>query len=485
MSGPSFDDQQRGPEDAQGEGLSGDAGALGGAEVEREEAAPAGRAASAQLRESSGEDHAALMDPANQSLAEALRITFRLLMVGMVVLAVFFLFSGVTRVPEGQRGIELRFGRVVAGDVSPGLRFAMPFPIGELVRVSKGQVPVQLDASFAPRGAAGTPVDRWPLGSSLAPGQDGYHVTADLNIAHSQWAATYVRDDHESFAARITPEHADRIVEAALERAIVRAVAETPIDDLLKASPGDADSLARRARALAQAQLDAIGSGIRLETLNLRTRVPPRATAGEFAAVQAATSQAAEERERAIEHRNTTLSNVAGTAAEALTQMISEYERLLALGESEEAAETLSRIHAVLDGKSLAGVPPVSGEVTEIMNRAEAERSRTVQRARADLATFQAALAGYRENPELLIARTWGSALSDLLREDWVEKMVIPPGGELYLAINRDPEIERQQIIRRQSEEVQDTMRERFEELRRNRGSSRGEPASRSSATVR
>ena len=53
------------------------------------------------------------MDPANQSLANALRLSFRVLQAVIVVLVAMFLISGVKIVKQGQSGVMLRFGAVV------------------------------------------------------------------------------------------------------------------------------------------------------------------------------------------------------------------------------------------------------------------------------------------------------------------------------------------------------------------------------------
>ena len=55
------------------------------------------------------------LDPANQSLAEALRTTFRILKFFMVVLVVLFLASGAIVVDQNEQAVVFRFGRPVGG----------------------------------------------------------------------------------------------------------------------------------------------------------------------------------------------------------------------------------------------------------------------------------------------------------------------------------------------------------------------------------
>ena len=49
------------------------------------------------------------MDPANQSLGEALRLSYRLLQVAIVGLLITFLFSGFQTVQEGMSGVRTIF----------------------------------------------------------------------------------------------------------------------------------------------------------------------------------------------------------------------------------------------------------------------------------------------------------------------------------------------------------------------------------------
>ena len=64
------------------------------------------------------------MDPANQSLAEALRLSFRVLQVVIVILIALFLFSGFQTVQEGYTGV-----RTVA-DLATHTRFIRVSPAG-------------------------------------------------------------------------------------------------------------------------------------------------------------------------------------------------------------------------------------------------------------------------------------------------------------------------------------------------------------------
>ncbi len=74
------------------------------------------------------------LDAAGRSLSDALRISFAILKVIMVVLVVGFLASGFRTVETGEQGIVLRFGQIQRTE-GPGWAWVFPYPIDELIRI--------------------------------------------------------------------------------------------------------------------------------------------------------------------------------------------------------------------------------------------------------------------------------------------------------------------------------------------------------------
>src|SRR5438094_904263 len=73
------------------------------------------------------------LDAGSQALSEALRSSFAIVKVVMVILLAVFLASGFFTVGPQQRAIILRLGRPIAqGEqalLGPGLHFSLPYPI--------------------------------------------------------------------------------------------------------------------------------------------------------------------------------------------------------------------------------------------------------------------------------------------------------------------------------------------------------------------
>jgi len=417
------------------------------------------------------------MDAANQSLADALRITYGFLQVAMVVLLILFVFSGFQKINEGERGISVFLGKPARTQLEPGAHLTWPYPIGELIRIGGGAVEIPIARIFMPNkpGATSddalldTPIDQFNNAGRLNPGRDGSLITADLNIAHTQWTVNYHRSNHLRFVENILPEQERTVIVVAARRAVIQVIAETTIDDLLKKS---AETIAAKVREITQHTLDGFGSGITVDRIVLVRKSPPLYLLDQFAKVQSAAQNAGKAREDALLERDQKLNQIAGRSASVLISMIDEYEQFIELDEQDQANDLLAKIDTVLgggetsyQGQETLGL--VSGEVSEILNQSQSKASARVSQAIADLEQFRAKQAQFAANPRLMIARDWSMAMNEFLNKDFVSTMYLPLGVDAELLINNDPEIDRERDRLRKRDEALEAMRERKEEFKR------------------
>lgn len=459
---------------------------------DQQQAAPSGpasdRSASVRLRTGADQsgDLASQMDPANQSLADALKITFVGLQAAMVLLAVLFVASGFTTVDEGETGIGVRFGRQVESTLNPGLRWTLPYPFGELVRVPKGTEEASVDRAFIPfvePGSEDVDNDRLPSRRELDPTRDGSNITGDLNLAHTQWTVNYRRDNHAAWAENIDPGPdfaVERLlVQNAVQRGVVHALAETSIDDLLK----DAGQLAPRVRDIAQQTLAEANSGIVIDQVILRRKIAPVSLLGDFAKVNNAQQEASKARENAQLEANQLLNAVAGQAARVLSERIDRYEEAVELGRAEEAELILAQIDRLLEGRRVeidgqVHEMLVSGEVSEILSRARNQAFRTVETAKAGAQLFEAKLAQFEANPDAMLSREWADAFSTFASKPFVEAFVISGeegGRTLELLLNSDPDTANDIIREQQRRRAEEANLDRERRLQQDRfNSNRG-----------
>jgi membrane protease subunit HflK len=199
------------------------------------------------------------MDSGSQALSEALRSSFVVVKIVMVILVFVFLGSGIFTVGPNQRAIILRLGRPV-GDgekalLGPGLHASWPYPIGEFQRVSiTGIQRVTSRAGWY----AVTPEQELagiepPAATTLNPAVDGYVLTADGNIVHTRATLTYKINDPIRYVFNFVD--ASNAVLNALDDAVLYTAAHFKVDDILTRDvAGYAEAVKRRVTELVERQ---------------------------------------------------------------------------------------------------------------------------------------------------------------------------------------------------------------------------------------
>ena len=424
------------------------------------------RPASITLR--GGEEGGAqsLMDPANQSLADALKITYRLLQVAMLGLVVMFLFSGLQSVQTGERGIRVIAGAVQDEDLPPGFQFSLPRPLGEIVKIKTGAEPLRLEDQFYPRIApemksrniseiAGSARDR------LDPAQDGHLITADLGIFHARVSAQWQRKEISKNARNINPDFEEGIVRAAIMRGVVHAASQLTTDEIYRSQPDPARTtpfpdFTAESKRLAQEILDANATGIEIINLTIEEKNPPLRLLEAFGLVLKSQATSNQEIAQAQSERAARMAQAAGTAAPVLLTLIDNYDVALATGKPGEADAILMQIDSIIEGKAIdvPGAPSdakLTGQAAALLSDAKQYRSSIVSRAQADSRTFEAKLGAFKANPGVLLTGEWSDAFATFLNRDTVQTFMLPPGKSIELWLNRDPDTARaQEMIRTQ-----------------------------------
>ncbi len=422
--------------------------------------------ASVTLRESQDESESGLLlDNANRSALDALRIAYSIMSWIMIGLVVLFVLSGFQSVSESERAVRLRFGRIDNANLGAGFQFAYPPPIGELKKIEIGQKSLRIVDAFYPalegRQRSQTIEELASRGGfrSYDPNKDGSLITADQNLAHAKWQVLYERARPTDWLTHIDEQREEEIIRLSVERAVVRAMSEITIEELIKQTAGAEGSVARRAERFAQEALDRLDSGIQISRLDMVDPGPPINLYNEFAAVNSAQSNANAERDRAQQDARTTLNQAAGGAAQTLIELIDRYERATDLGDTTSQQTLLSAIESVLSGAEVTVEPMaegesviaaarglVSGDVTRLISDAETYRRRVRDRALADVTRFRSKQDQYANNRRVLISREWAGAVNEFLKKDTVQAMFLPEGTDiLELLLSRDPQILRDQ----------------------------------------
>ena len=400
------------------------------------------------------------LDAAGKSLSEALRVSFIILKVIMVVLVVAFLASGFETVGPDEKALVLRFGKIrgVAEEermLGPGLHWVLPYPIDKLVRI-----PVEKTVNLAINSFwyYQKPQEILAEGAKIRPGptldpiRDGYCITrsekqkfairgsdgSDYNIIHCKWQLTYRIDDPERFFKNVYVEAVrpgqiyfdvitrsiTPLLEGLFEDAVVNTMVNYTIDGVMFEKVA---SVTDHVKRLFQENLDKIESGIKVVSVQLTRRNWPRQVREAFLA----SIRASQERQTAISEAKSyaekTLNETAGAVAEELFEVLE--------------GKTISEEEEKLLWDNIAGEAKV--KITD----AQTYRARVVETAEADAKYLQELLPEYRKRPELVLQAIYWDAIEQVLRNAG-EKFIIQPAEgikahEIRVIIDRDPTIKR------------------------------------------
>ncbi|MFN5945407.1 MAG: SPFH domain-containing protein [Phycisphaerae bacterium] len=418
---------------------------------------PARRAGSVTLRQNEdGPDSAALMDPANKSLADALNVLLGIIYIAVGALFLAYIAKGFNRVQEGEQGIRVVFGKMTHSGLAPGLHWAPPFPFGELIKVKTGVERVAIEEEFwvpIPAGTVNQSLDQLGPSQSLKPEDErtGSIITGDGNLVHARWSATYRRSNTREFAQNVLLTQEQELVRSAVKAGVVQACAEMNIDALLRQTADSSQTgVAARARQIAQDTLDAMQAGIVLESMQMTEVTPPLWVRKDFAAVQSATSQSQKALEEAQTARATILNETAGELSAYILERIDAYEAAIATDDKAKQTTVLAEIDSAMQGapvKTSDRDLRVSGSVTKTIADAQAYRSEVVSQAQSKDRRFRAMMSQFESNPLVMTQREWAGAVKAFYSKPQVQMLWLPAAGTgdvLQLSLNRDPLIQRE-----------------------------------------
>jgi len=394
------------------------------------------------------------LDAAGQSLTNALRVSFTILKVIMALLVFLFAVSGVFRVQPQEEALVLQFGKFRGeGEdrvLRPGLKFAFPEPISEVVRIPVQHVQTLTVESFwyfeteQEKLSRSTP--RVVVGP-LNPLRDGYCLTrndsdtglagTDYNIVHSRWAITYrikspvdffesvyirQRNPGEDFL-EAAAETVEPLLNSLASNAIVATMVNYSIDDAVRSK----SDIAVDVKNTLQQKLDAIGSGILIDAVRADRIVWPRQVDEAFQASTRASQESEQARIDAASYKDKILADTGGPNAEKVLS------RLMNEDLSQQQQEDL--------------VAQLSGQSQTLISEARAYRTRIVEEAKANAEYLKNLLPEYKKRPELILQKIYQDAVQEVLAGA-DEKIFIQPAQdgksrEIRIMINRDPQIKR------------------------------------------
>ena len=270
------------------------------------------------------------LDAGSQALSEALKSSFSIIKVVMVVLILIFLGSGFFTVQQSEKAILLRFGRPVGEGqnalLEPGPHWSLPYPIDECVKVpirSLQQVTSTVGWYYttpALEAAKSEP----PPNPSLNPAIDGYALTADGNIVHTRATLTYHVTDPIGFVFSFS--QATNAVQNALDNALLFCASRFKVDDILTRDViGFTEAVKSRVADLIKQQ----ELGIAIDQCTVQS-IPPRQLKGDFDRVITADQERGKVLDQARSYVSQVMSKSSADATNRVNLAESDRTRLVA-----------------------------------------------------------------------------------------------------------------------------------------------------------
>ena len=334
----------------------------------------------------------------------------------IIMICWFFTFGG-SFIVDGTREtvLLLHFGKFKQKYTS-GYHWCLPYPINSIIRVPKSNQTIR-SITFMPADRKSL-IERkkdGPAGGPLTPGKDGYLLTGDNSIVHTEWELVYKVENPEQYYTRcLTPVQpldpdvivrgedgeelgtrgANTMIKNILDDCVIKVTARWNVKNILYDRTNEYIS---EVKALLIRQLQNRGIGVSVESLALPVKRPPLQTIDAFDEAASASTQASIETESA-------------------------------------------RAYAIETSNS------AKSEAAEIIANARSYKERVVAEVVADKVYFTKLLEEYKKNPESVLVSLYSTALADALAQSKDKYAIgIHPGSrqELRLKLNPEPVIKK------------------------------------------
>ncbi len=348
-------------------------------------------------------------------LAKAL---FYLMTTVIAVMIAWFFTVGGSFIVDGTRETVLlmHFGKFKQKYTS-GYHWCLPYPVNSIVRVPKSNQTIR-SITFMPADRKSL-IERKKDGANssgpLTPGKDGYLLTGDNSIVHTEWELVYKVDNPEQYYTKcLTPAQPldpDEIVKGAngedlgtrgattmikniLDDCIIKVTARWNIKNILYDRTNE---YIAEVKNLLIRKLQERAIGVSVESLALPVKRPPVQTIDAFDEAASASTQASIETESAR-------------------------------------------------AKAIETANSAQSEAAEIIANAQSYKERVVAEVVADKVYFTKLLEEYRKNPESVLVSLYSTTLADALAQS-KDKYAIginrSSRQELRLKLNPEPVIKK------------------------------------------
>jgi len=242
---------------------------------------------------------------------------------GLIILVIIWIASGLYRVLPDEQGVVLRFGKFV-NTTQPGLNYHFPYPIEraltpKVTKVNRMDVGFRTgsDSGFSSGGIADVP-------------EESLMLTGDENIVNIDFSVFWVIKDAGKFLFKIQSPVVT--VKAAAETAMREVVAKSKLQSILTEGRSKIEI---ETQEIAQSLLDEYESGIQITQVQTQKADPPDEVIDAFRDVQAARADMERSKNEAEAYANDVIPRARGEAAKILQEAEAYKKQVVAAAEGE------------------------------------------------------------------------------------------------------------------------------------------------------
>jgi len=244
------------------------------------------------------------------------------IILGLILLIVIWVFSGLYRVLPDEQGVVLRFGKFVS-TTQPGLNYHLPYPV-ETVLTPKVTKVHRVDIGF--RAASDT-------GRTSEVGdvpEESLMLTGDENIVNIDFSVFWVIKDAGKFLFKIQSPVVT--VKATAETAMREVIARSRLQPILTKGRS---LIEIETQEIMQGLLDEYESGIQITQVQTQKADPPDEVIDAFRDVQAARADMERSKNEAEGYQNDVIPRARGDAAKILQEAEAYKKKVIAMAEGE------------------------------------------------------------------------------------------------------------------------------------------------------
>jgi len=244
------------------------------------------------------------------------------IILGLILLIVIWVFSGLYRVLPDEQGVVLRFGKFVS-TTQPGLNYHIPYPV-ETVLTPKVTKVHRVDIGFRAASDSGRTSEVGDVP------EESLMLTGDENIVNIDFSVFWVIKDAGKFLFKIQSPVVT--VKAAAETAMREVIAKSKLQSILTEGRSKIEI---ETQEIAQSLLDEYESGIQITQVQTQKADPPDEVIDAFRDVQAARADMERSKNEAEAYQNDVIPRARGEAAKILQEAEAYKKQVVAAAEGE------------------------------------------------------------------------------------------------------------------------------------------------------